>query len=211
MPLNAFSPPLSILDNDFYKFTMQQGVISLFPGARVRYRLINRGAHSFPDGFGQVLREKIDQMSTLKLSREEKHFLQVNCPYMNPVYLDFLEGYRYNPEEVHIEQHGDQLSVTIEGLWYRTILWEVPLMAVICELFYLLTGASRISDDAVLAGAREKIENYRKLGITVAEFGTRRRYSYQVHRLVLQAISQYGQGCFIGTSNVHMAMLPELK
>lgn len=190
---------------------MQQGVISLFPGAKGRYQLINRGGHSFPQGFAKVLREKIDELAGLQLSKEEKAFLKVTCPYLNPVYLDFLEGYRFNPEEVHIEQTGDQLQVHIEGLWYRSILWEVPVMAIICELYYLLTGAERISDEEILASTRSKIEAFGKLGITIAEFGTRRRYSYHVHRLVLQSLTSYGGGSFIGTSNVHMAMLHGVK
>ncbi|WP_214226608.1 nicotinate phosphoribosyltransferase [Pedobacter sp. B4-66] len=201
----------SILDNDFYKFTMQQGVIRLFPAAKARYAFINRGKHSFPDGFAKALHDAVNEMALLKLSKEEKHFLQINCPYMDPVYLDFLEGYRYNPEEVHITQSGDQLEVHVEGLWYRTILWEVPLMSLICELFYVLNDSQRISNDEVINHTKEKIENYRRLGVTVAEFGTRRRYSYQVHRLVLQSLSQYGEGSFIGTSNVHMAMIHGTK
>lgn len=211
MSLHALPILSSILDNDFYKITMQQGVIRLFPAAKARYAFINRGKHSFPDGFAKALREAVNEMATLKLSREEKHFLQVNCPYLDPVYLDFLEGYRYNPEEVHITQNGDQLEVHVEGLWYRTILWEVPLMSLICELFYILNDSQRISNNEVINHTKEKIENYRRLGVTVAEFGTRRRYSYQVHRLVLQALSQYGDGSFIGTSNVHMAMIHKTK
>jgi nicotinate phosphoribosyltransferase len=211
MPSHPLPILSSILDNDFYKITMQQGVIRLFPAAKARYAFINRGKHSFPDGFAKALREAVNEMATLKLSREEKHFLQVNCPYLDPVYLDFLEGYRYNPEEVHITQNGDQLEIHVEGLWYRTILWEVPLMSLICELFYILNDSQRISNDEVINHTKEKIENYRRLGVTVAEFGTRRRYSYQVHRLVLQALSQYGDGSFIGTSNVHMAMIHKTK
>lgn len=211
MSLHALPILSSILDNDFYKITMQQGVIRLFPAAKARYAFINRGKHSFPDGFAKALREAVNEMATLKLSREEKHFLQVNCPYLDPVYLDFLEGYRYNPEEIHITQNGDQLEVHVEGLWYRTILWEVPLMSLICELFYILNDSQRISNNEVINHTKEKIENYRRLGVTVAEFGTRRRYSYQVHRLVLQALSQYGDGSFIGTSNVHMAMIHKTK
>jgi len=201
----------SMLDNDFYKFTMQQGVIRLFPGAKARYQFINRGKHSFPPGFAQALRNAIDALAGLQLSREEKHFLQITCPYLDPLYLDFLEGYRYNPEEVHITQHNDQLEVHIEGLWYRTILWEVPVMSLICELYYNLKGIDRISNDEVTQRTLEKIEHYHNLGVTVAEFGTRRRHSYQVHRLVVQALKQYGQGSFVGTSNVHMAMLNQAK
>ncbi|MGX5819802.1 nicotinate phosphoribosyltransferase [Chitinophaga lutea] len=204
-------PIVSILDNDFYKFTMQQGVVRLFPYAKARYRFINRGHHRFPPGFAEALREAVDQLAQLKLSREEKQFLRITCPYLDPVYLDFLEGYRYNPEEVTVSQEGDQLHVGVEGLWYRTILWEVPLMALICELFYQLTGATRIDDEAVMERTREKIENYTALGVTVAEFGTRRRHSYGVHRLVMRALKEYGQGSFIGSSNVHMAMLYQTK
>ncbi len=201
----------SILDNDFYKFTMQQGVIQLFPGAKARYRFINRGQHSFPPGFADALRLAVNEMSGLKLTREEKNFLQVTCPYLDPVYLDFLEGYCYQPEEVQPAQEGDQLEVHIEGFWYRTILWEVPLMSLICELYYTMTGATRVSDEEIISRTRSKIENYKALGVTVADFGTRRRYSYQAHRLVLQSLCEYGQGAFIGTSNVHMAMLHKTK
>jgi nicotinate phosphoribosyltransferase len=201
----------SMLDNDFYKFTMQQGVIRLFPGAKARYRFINRGNHSFPPGFGQALRNAIDALAGLQLSREEKRFLQLTCPYLDPLYLDFLEGYRYDPEEVHIEQHNDQLQVHIEGLWYRTILWEVPIMSLICELYYTLKGISRISNEEVAERTREKIERFQNLGVTVAEFGTRRRHSYEVHRQVVHALKQYGTGSFVGTSNVHMAMLNQTR
>jgi nicotinate phosphoribosyltransferase len=201
----------SMLDNDFYKFTMQQGVIRLFPGAKARYQFINRGKHSFPPGFGQALRNAVDALAGLQLSREEKRFLQVTCPYLNPLYLDFLEGYRYNPEEVHIQQHNDELQVHIEGLWYRTILWEVPIMSLICELYYRLNNVERISNEEVIQRTREKIERYHSLGVTVAEFGTRRRHSYEVHRHVVQALKQYGTGSFVGTSNVHMAMINQTK
>lgn len=125
----------SILDNDFYKFTMQYAVVKLFPKARARYAFINRGKHKFPPGFDHKLKEAIAEMAGLKLSKQEKVFFAAKCPYIDPTYFDFLEGYRYDPEEVHIVQEGEDLTVRIEGYWYRTILWEVPIMSLICELF----------------------------------------------------------------------------
>jgi nicotinate phosphoribosyltransferase len=202
---------LSLLDNDFYKFTMQQGVISLFPKAKARYQFINRGDHTFPEGFAEALRHLVNAMAELKLSREEKHFVAVTCPYLEPTYLDFLEGYRYNPDEVDIQQEDDRLNVTIKGYWYRTILWEVPLLALVSELYYRLQNLQRISDEEVSNIARQKIEKYNKLDVTIAEFGTRRRHSYKVHRLVVEALKQYGDKSFVGTSNVYMAMLNKTK
>ncbi len=211
MELNPPTSFTSILDNDFYKFTMQQGVVKLFPGAKSRYQFINRGGHAFPPGFADALRVAVDEMALLKLTQMEKKFLQETCPYLDQVYLDFLEGYAYQPEEVQINQVAEQLEVKIEGFWYRTILWEVPLMSLICELYYKMTHAVRVSNAQVIEITRSKIEKYKTLGVTVAEFGTRRRYSYEVHQLVLQTLKQQDKKTFIGTSNVHMAMLYQTK
>ena len=201
----------SLLDNDFYKFTMQHAVISLFPKAKGRYQFINRGKHAFPPGFAKALQQSVQAMSQLKLTRAEKKYLQLTCPYLDPTYLDFLQGYCYNPDEVTIEQHGEELSISIEGYWYRTILWEVPLLSLVSELYYKLSNLTRNTDAEVLQVTKEKIEKYAQLGVTIAEFGTRRRHSYRVHQLVMQALKEYGRNSFVGSSNVHFAMSNGVK
>ena len=197
----------SILDNDFYKFTMQHAVIKLFPKAKVRYAFINRGKHIFPSGFAGLLRKSVDAMSNLRLTKGEKNYLNKHCPYLDPTYLDFLQGYVYDPSEVQITQEGSEIKVTIEGYWYRTILWEVPLMALISELFYKSNHLIHLNDEAIKSNTKSKIENYNKLGVSVLEFGTRRRHSYDVHYLVNETLKTYGAESFMGTSNVHFAML----
>lgn len=201
----------SILDNDFYKFTMQHAVIKLFPKAKASYEFINRGEHQFPVGFAEALRQAIAKMAGLQLSKEEKNYLQVTCPYLDPTYLDFLEGYRYDPEEVSVTQQGDTLSVKITGYWYRTILWEVPIMSLISELYYNMNQLSGDADHEVIERTKNKIKKYSALGVTIAEFGTRRRHSYHTHRLVVRTLKRYGTKSFIGTSNVHIAMLNQTK
>jgi len=196
----------SILDNDFYKFTMQYAVVKLFPKAQARYRFINRGKHKFPEGFAERLRESIADMASLRLSKEEKLFFANKCSYIDPTYFDFLQGYRYDPEEVHIEQVGADLTVTIEGFWYRTILWEVPIMSLICELYYEMSDDVRVDDETVCQIVRDKMAKYDKLNITIADFGTRRRHSYAVHDLVIDTLKSNPSKTFIGTSNVHFAM-----
>lgn len=201
----------SILDNDFYKFTMQNAVIKLFPYAKVQYQFINRGQHPFPENFGTHLREAIQQMTHLKLTLKEKEFLKVNCPYLDPTYLDFLQGYQYDPSEVTIIQTGAEVSVAIEGYWYRTILWEVPIMSLISELYYELTQQVRADDAKVIATVSKKVAAYKALGIKFADFGTRRRHSFSVQDLVVQTLQKEGNGTFMGTSNVHLAMKYQTK
>lgn len=201
----------SLLDNDFYKFTMQCGVVQLFPRTKARYTFINRGKHEFPEGFDKALRAAVDAMADLKLTKDEKAFLVKNCPYLSPLYLDFLEGYRYDPSEVHIAQEGNDLKVTVEGHWYRTILWEVPLLAIISELYYQLTNATAWTDAQVIANTREKELLYKELGVVFAEFGTRRRHSYHVHDIVMRTLLEGYGSTFIGSSNVHFAMKYKVK
>lgn len=201
----------SLLDNDFYKFTMQNAVIKLFPYAKARYRFINRGKQKFPDGFAEALREEIDKMAHLKLTREEKQFLAQNFSYLDPTYLDFLNGFQYDPSEVKVWQEGGRLEVHIEGYWYRAILWEVPVLALISELYYCLTGQQRLPDEEVVQRAKDKIEHYKELGVKIADFGTRRRYSYQVHRMVIETLKKFGGNSFTGTSNVTLARQLDVK
>ncbi|CAO1661189.1 MULTISPECIES: nicotinate phosphoribosyltransferase [Salinicola] len=201
----------SLIDNDFYKITMQNAVIKRFPYAQARYAFINRGEHAFPEGFGDALRREVDAMASLVLTDAEKRYLEVTCPYLDPTYLDFLAGFRFNPAEVIIEQTGSELSVAIEGLWYRTILWEVPLMALISELWYRLRGVKRDDDETVEARTRAKIEQYQRLGLKIAEFGTRRRFSFDVHDRVVGALRHHGGEAFSGSSNVLLAMRHGVK
>ena len=207
MPVVSLS---SMLDNDFYKFTMQQCVAKLFPKAKARYQFINRGKHHFPEGFANALKASVQEMSKLKLRSDEKQWLAKTCPYLDPVYLDFLGGYCYNPDEVLITQNGSELRVHVEGLWYRSILWEVPLLCLISETFYKLNSLQREGDETVIEKTKHKGETYGELGVTIADFGTRRRHSFAVQQLVVKALKQFGK-TFVGTSNVHLAMQNNTK
>ena len=69
----------SVLDNDLYKFSMQNAVCKLFPRANVKYEFINRGKTIFPRGFDVKLRQEIEKMSTLVLTKEEKCFFRLKC------------------------------------------------------------------------------------------------------------------------------------
>ncbi len=195
----------SFLDNDLYKFTMQNAVIKLFPRAKVRFQFINRGNTIFPDGFAEILRKEISKMNELALTKEEKEYLNKKCYFLDPTYLDFLMGFKYDASEVGVIQKGGDLQVFIEGYWYRTILWEVPIMAIISELYFKMTNQTIYEDSKIIELAKEKATRFNLLGVSVADFGTRRRYSFQNHDRIIGAFKTYGRPSFIGTSNVYFA------
>ena len=196
----------SILDNDFYKFTMQCAAVKLFPYEKARYTFINRGKHEFPEEFGEKLKAAVEAMRNLELTDEEYIYFKNTCPYLSPAYLDFLKGYKYNPSEVHIIQNGKELEVKVEGYWFRTILWEVPILSLISELYYVETHQQRKDDEFIIANTNEKIDIYKQENAKVAEFGTRRRHSYQVQDIVVKTLVENGGKHFVGSSNVHFAM-----
>jgi NAD synthase/Nicotinate phosphoribosyltransferase (NAPRTase) N-terminal domain len=111
----------SILDSDLYKFTMQEAICQLYPRCYSRYRFINRDNREFPDGFANRLREILNSFRSISLTSEEKDFLREKCYYLNPVYLDFLAGYRYNPEEVSIVQNGPGGLSVISDVYKTTV------------------------------------------------------------------------------------------
>ncbi len=184
---------------------MQNAVIKHFPRAKVRYKFINRGNTNFPENFASELRKIVQEMQNLKLSEEEKTFLTQKCPYFDPAYIDFLSGYRYDPGELGIIQKNNEVEISIEGYWYRTILWEVPLMAIISELYFKLTNAKPFKTEAIEEIVRKKASSYKMLGVKVADFGTRRRFSHENHDRVVNNLKSYGGKSFVGTSNVYFA------
>lgn len=195
----------SILDNDLYKFTMQNAVMKLYPYTKVKYKFINRGKGNFPKGFNKILQKRVNELSALQLSNSEEKYLCEKCYFLDPVYIDFLKGFRLNSEEVKITQLGKNLSIEIEGYWYRTILWEVPLLTLISELYFELTNDSIIDEKEIEKINISKAKKFEKLGAKFADFGTRRRFSYKNHLRVIKILKQFSPKTFIGTSNVHMA------
>jgi len=197
----------SILDNDLYKFTMQQAVCRLYPKARVRYELTNRGHTPFPAGFDTLIKDRVAQMAGVSLARDEKRWLEHTCPYFTKPYLDYLSAYRYDPDQVEISQQGHALSVRVAGPWCQTILWEVPLMAVISETYFRETRPDTLSRQAIRKRNQTKAQLMSNAGLTFVEFGTRRRFSAANHAHFLEDVLALDHHCLAGTSNVHFARI----
>lgn len=195
----------SILDNDLYKFTMQQAVLRLYPGAVAEYRLTNRGKTPFPGEMAAQVRRAVREMAKLCLTTGQKDWLRQNCPYLTPEYLSFLDAYRFDPDEVSVEQDRSGLWVSITGPWCRTILWEVPLMAVISEAYFALTRPETLGREAVRNRNQAKAMYLSRQGVRFADFGTRRRFSADNHRCLIRDILDTPNHSLTGTSNVHLA------
>jgi len=100
----------SLLDDDLYKFSMQNAVFRLFPDAVVEYRFIDRGETPWGSSFVDRLKEQIQAYCELKFTKDEIDFLRSKCPYFYRYYLEWLESYRPDPGEILIHGEGEDLQ-----------------------------------------------------------------------------------------------------
>ena len=195
----------SVLDTDLYKFTTSYAYSKLYPRAYGQFRFIDRGKTTYPQGFAEELKKEIQEMSKLALTKDEASFLYRELPYLPPTYIDFVRGFRFDPEEVKVELDAEgHLSIIAEGLLYRVTLWETPILALVSELYYKMLGAQpdmEYTERTIISKARKLAEH----GITFSMFGMRRRFSAAIEDRVTELLKEHAAGYLFGTSNVYYA------
>ena len=197
----------SLLDTDIYKFSMMQAVLHQFPGAAVEYRFRCRSEGIDLRPLRADLEREIEQLCGLTLAPEELNYLS-SLRYLKPDFIEFLRLFRLQSRFIEVGEADDNLSLVIRGPWLHTILFEVPLLAIISELY----GRHAHPDHDLSEGRRrlaEKIEHVRALDrpdeFIFADFGTRRRYSRAWHEEVVQTLTREIPGSLRGSSNVDLA------
>ena len=213
----------SLIDTDFYKLLMCQSIFRNKPETQVTFSLINRSkdiplAKLIDEG---ELREQLDHIRSLSLSRGESTWLRGNTFYgkrqmFRPDFMEWFENLRLPP--YHLERKGDQYELTFEGKWHEVMLWEIPALAVLMELRgrSVLDKMEKFELQVLYARAMtrvwEKVEALREVpGLSIADFGTRRRHSFLWQDWCVQAMNEGLGAKFTGTSNCKIAMKRELE
>jgi nicotinate phosphoribosyltransferase len=205
----------SLLDTDLYKFSMMNYALELFPIATSVYKFKNRGSQRFNQKFISELQEQINSLAGLKITDEEYLHMKEKFKYLTPGYFEYLKNFRYNPAKISIWLTEDNnLGLGVTGKWVERMLLEVPLMAIISELYF-----TTIDTDWDYNGqeerAYEKVKRLSEAGCLFVEMGTRRRRSFKTQDMVLREFVKYGKendnSTFLGTSNVYFAMKYGIK
>ena len=204
-------------DDDLYKFTMCCAVIDNFPRTQVKYKFSDRDNTVYPSGFAEKLMEQIEMLESVVITDEEIAFLRKKCRYIPAWFCRYLKGFRYNKDWVKVKQDSSgHLDIEFEGSWSDTILLEVKVLAIISELYYILTGQTDKFDyDEYYKKSWEKAKKLIQAGCVFSDFGTRRRASFRSEDIVVKAMKECqeqigGPGKFFGTSNVYFAMKYDL-
>ncbi len=213
----------SLIDTDFYKLLMCQSVFRNKPDTQVTFSLINRSKHvRLADLVDEgELREQLDHIRSLSLSRGESTWLRGNTFYgkrqmFTPEFMTWFEALQLPP--YHLEKHDGQYELTFEGSWPEVMLWEIPALAVLMELRgRAVTNQMRKFELQVLYARAmtklwEKIERLRGIdGLRIADFGTRRRHSFLWQDWCVQAMTEGMGETFVGTSNCLIAKNRDLE
>jgi nicotinate phosphoribosyltransferase len=202
----------SLLDTDLYKFTMMQAVLHQFPSAQVSYKFKCRNAGVNLAPYVQEIRDEIRSLCSLQFQDAELSWLR-SLRFIKSDFVDFLGLFRLNEKYIQVNAlPTGEIDISIQGPWLHTILFEIPVLAIVNEVYFrntqqvpdFLEGRQRL-DQKVKALHAERLSD-----LKIADYGTRRRFSKSWHEELLRVlISKLGTGSagqFAGTSNALFAM-----
>jgi nicotinate phosphoribosyltransferase len=201
----------SLLDTDLYKFSMMQVVLHHYPAAQVEYRFKcrNPGIDLVP--YIDEIRAELAALCSLRFTAGELDYLR-EMRFIKSDFVDFLGLFQLNAKYVTIAPAASgngEIEIRIQGPWLHTILFEVPLLAIVNEVYFRNTqrdldpaeGRQRLRGKIALLHETPDYEHCR-----IADYGTRRRFSRRWHEEVLETLRDGLGKQLAGTSNVWFAM-----
>lgn len=206
----------SALDFDVYKVNMMSAVAAFYPDAMVSYKFIVRSEEDLSELLPEVKAEVL-KLQDVRFTEDEIAYMKCVAPYLKPEFVEALRHFRFNPQSdvsFHNKTMSDgssQLRITINGLWKETILYETIIMSIVSEV----RSRQRWSDipfeqfQTVLEDKvrylKAELERRNITNFKFADMSTRRRFSFQAQRTMLEYLSKELPQCLTGTSNYHLA------
>ncbi|ELA8197017.1 nicotinate phosphoribosyltransferase [Vibrio parahaemolyticus] len=206
----------SALDFDVYKVNMMSAVAALYPDAMVSYKFIVRSEEDLSELLPEVKAEVL-KLQDVRFTEDEIAYMKYVAPYLKPEFVEALRHFRFNPQSdvsFHNKTMSDgssQLRITINGLWKETILYETIIMSIVSEV----RSRQRWSDipfeqfqtvlEDKVCYLKAELERRNITNFKFADMSTRRRFSFQAQRTMLEYLSKELPQCLTGTSNYHLA------
>ena len=179
---------------------MMQAVLHQFPATEVEYKLVCRSGEDLLPYKEEIERE-IEGFCALSFTQSELDYLS-GLRYIKPDFIEFLRIFKFNPNHILVGEEDGKLSIRIKGPWLHTILFEVPVMAIISEI-YMRDNTSDVDIEAAIQEKNLDAITYLDPTAVVIDFGTRRRFSGEFHEKIVGHLSR--NKLIVGTSNVLLA------
>jgi nicotinate phosphoribosyltransferase len=199
----------SLLDTDLYKFTMMQVVLHHFPAAQVEYRFKCRNRSVDLRPHIDDIRAGVRDLCHLRFRPDELEYLRA-WRFFKSDFVDLLELFQLDERFIDVSPLGDEgdIDITIRGPWLHTILFEVPVLAIVSEVYNLRVHPQPDYDEGRrrLAAKVDLINGVTDPAFRIADYGTRRRFSFAWQAEVVRTLKEGTGRKFVGTSNVKLAM-----
>jgi len=200
----------SLLDTDLYKFTMMQVVLHHFPGAQVEYRFKCRNGNVDLTPYVAEIRDEIRAMTRLRFRPGELDYLR-GWRFFKSDFVDLLGLFQLDDRFISVEPLAGsdrEIDITIKGPWLHTILFEVPVLSIVSEVYNRNAhpNADLSEGRRRLAAKIERINAVEDPEFRIADYGTRRRFSRAWQEEVVLTLKNGIGEKFVGTSNVDLAL-----
>ena len=195
----------SILDTDLYKFSTSYAYMKMFPNAECTFTFKDRNKVKRTPEFLEKFKEQIKKYELVHLTMEEFNWLVTNksIDFIPVHYWEWLMSFRFDMDKMNIYLDEDGvLCVDVTDKCYKASLYEIPVLFSIPEV----NNADKDIDwKLTIDKLKEKVKLANDNNMMFSEFGTRRRFSYDVQDKIIGYLKDNAKTC-VGTSNVHFAM-----
>lgn len=203
----------SLLETDAYKFSMGQAIYHQFSDYKTTwtFKCRNKDVFFTPDMVEEI-REQIKEYCKLRFTEEELEYLN-NIKWIKGSYVDFLRLWQARYEDFEITTASPcGLSIETKGTWLNTSLYEIPVLAIVNEVYFRMKYDYSVIFESFERRLDEKIAKLvtGEFNIGVfSEFGMRRRLSSESQELAVKKLvennKKFKDSNMVGTSNVYLA------
>ena len=197
----------SLLDTDFYCLTTQQLLFHKYQRVHSVSEFKSRGNEDLTH-LAAGIQYQVGCLLQLKFTDSDIHYIRSLGMFADD-YLIALKDFTFEGCDINISVKTGKLTIKISGPEWKCVLLEVPILAIVNELYFRGYPDTESADRL-----QTKIDQLHYLNdneFKFAEFGTRRRYSLFNQRYVLSELMNQVPNNLMGTSNVMLAKELGLK
>lgn len=203
----------SLFDDDMYKFYMQQPIVHKYMEAEVRVKFLCRDSEDLVPYINDI-RHQVTLAGDMSYTQDQLQYLDHKITDLKRGYIyGYLRMFRLFPNDVQISVVDGQLSIEAKGMWASVMRWEIIILAIVSEVRNRALHPDLTLDDVRMQLAK-KVQSFYKMAeerninldrLSIADFGTRRRLSYDAQFAVVDYLNHAMKDHFVGTSNLHIA------
>lgn len=197
-----------LTDIDLYKFNMLQVIFNKHTDLTGTYIFKCRNKDVvFTETMVEEISDQINALCKMRFTEEELNYLK-SIRFLKPGFVEFLRFWHPLREHVHLTlKNNGELDLSVEGPIFSVMMFEIYLLEIVSEVYYRETYDWNVLETAAKTALDEKIKKFNQNEYTFkfAEFGCRRRFSYDIEDMVVRRFATE-TNAMVGTSNVNLAM-----